>query len=91
VLVDHFNPPDTWTATETILITTKNGDVINGTVAGGSVCEPAGGGSDNTALTSFKITGGTGKFTDASGSALARIEYASGGPVFINEIFLHLD
>lgn len=60
-----------------------------GTIPGDDVV-----GTDNEGLTSYEITGGTGKFEDAFGSALTRsvADSSPGGLGFIiSEIFLHLN
>ena len=85
-----------FTATATVTITTKNGDVISGKIVGGSNCELYDSSNlytgINESLVSFEITGGTGKFDSASGTGFLRSAFDFGGAGFVvDEIFLHLE
>ena len=99
-LAGNLPGPVPFTTNSTVMITTKNGDEIHANIVGGSVCElsfffcPATGfvATINEGLTSFKITGGTGKFATATGTGLLRSVFNFCTGVFqADEIFLHLD
>lgn len=91
------NPPGSgpFTTDATVTITNKKGDQIFGSIRGGSVCEiavdPGPPCTTNEGVTTFEITGGTGKFASASGSGvLCRIFNFCTATFELDETFLHL-
>jgi hypothetical protein len=70
-----------FTCEATVNITDEEGDQIFGNIVGGSVYELevwGGGQSNNEWLISFEIVGGTGKYSDASGTGVYRMTWESG-------------
>ncbi len=82
-------------AAATVAITTNNGDMIFGAVTGGSVCEIAVSAppvcTTNEGVTTFAITGGTGKFSSATGSGILHsvVDFCASA-FLLDEIFLHV-
>ena len=86
-----------WTSNATVTITHKSGAVILAKITGGSVCEvavpgPSGSGSNNEWNINFEVTGGTKRFTDATGTGTIHFFFDSGDFTFgINEVLVHIN
>jgi len=73
-----------FTADATVTITDTKGNVVNAAILSGSVTEvqvpsPSGGASVNEWFIGFVITGGTGKFVNATGTGFIHMVFDAGG------------